>query len=222
MTRARYRHRAVLLGALLLAVLAADAVLLRQRGRDRAELVRLRADMTALERQRADAILAADAAKAAVLLELLRRRAQRDDALHLAVNTDSGFVALERGPDRLRVMPARIGPSRRVGVPPDTLPIAVPRGMRTIERILVAGDRYALPEWLWGDRGVPRPAPAAPLRWAGPIAVVTTGGTLLYAVPDDGPLAEHRYVMPGAVQLAADDLRAIRSSLRPGLRVYFF
>jgi hypothetical protein len=51
---------------------------------------------------------------------------------------------------------------------------------------------------------------------------VTTGGTLLYAVPGSGPLADSSYVMPGSVRLDAGDLRAIRENLTPGTRVYFY
>jgi hypothetical protein len=211
-----------MLTGLLLALLALDIGLLVRRERYRGEIVRLRAGMSALERQRADAIVAADADKAGVMLELMRRQAQGDDDVHLAVNTDSAFVALERGAARLRVMPAEIGPERRVGTAPDTLQVVVPRGMRAIERLLSAGDRYALPAWLWVDRQLPVPAARADSGWTGPAAILTTGGTLLYSRPTAGPLADSTYVMPGAIRLAERDLRAIRENLAPGTRVYFF
>jgi hypothetical protein len=51
---------------------------------------------------------------------------------------------------------------------------------------------------------------------------VLSGGTLLYALPASGPLADSTYVMPGAIRLAVDDLRAIRENLSTGTRVYFF
>jgi hypothetical protein len=222
MSRFRFRRRSVILTASLFVLLAADGVLVWRRARYREEIERLRAGMTEMERKRADAIVAADNDKATVMLELMRRQSQGDDAIHLAVNTDSGYVALERGAARLRVMPAEIGPERRVGTPPDTQHMVVPRGVRTIERLLGDSDRYALPAWVWADRGLPAAADRAAAGWTGPAAIVTTGGTLLYARPSAGPLADSAYVMPGAIRLDARDLRAIRENLRTGTRVYFF
>ena len=99
----------------LVALLLVDGLLLRRRARYRAETVRLRAGMSELEQKRADGIMAADVDKATLRLKLMRRQARGDVALHLAVNTDSGYVALDRGRARLRTMPARIGPERWVG-----------------------------------------------------------------------------------------------------------
>lgn len=222
MSRFRFRRRSVILAAALVLFLLIDVALLVRRQRYRDEVERLRAGMSELERKRTDAIVAADADKATVMLELMRRQAQGDDAIHLAVNTDSSFVALERGAARLRVMPAEIGAERRVGTSPDTLQVVVPRGMRAIERLLTAGDRYPLPGWLWTDRGLPVPAERSDSGWTGPAAIVTTGGTLLYSRPAAGPLSDSSYVMPGAIRLAERDLRAIRENLAPGVRVYFF
>ena len=222
MSRFRFRRRSVILSVSLLLLLVVDGLLVWRRSRYRDEIDRLRAGMTAIERQRADAIVAADNDKATVMLELMRRQSQGDDAIHLAVNTDSGYVALERGAARLRVMPAEIGPERRVGTPPDTLHAVVPRGVRGIERLLGDSDRYALPAWLWADRGLPMPAERAGAGWTGPAAIITTGGTLLYARPASGPLADSAYVMPGAIRLSVRDLRAIRENLVAGTRVYFF
>lgn len=222
MSRFRFRRRSVILTALLVLLLVIDGLLLWRRARYQEEVARLRAGMTELERKRADAIVAADADKASVMLELMRRQAQGDEAIHLAVNTDSGFVALERGAARLRVMPAEVGPERRVGTPPDTIRMVVPRGVRAIERLLTDSSRFALPAWLWADRGLPTPAVRSEPGWTGPAAIVTTGGTLLYSRPAAGPLADSAYVMPGAIRLSDRDLRAIRANLAAGTRVYFF
>lgn len=222
MSRFRFRRRSVILAASLVLLVVADGLLLWRRSRYREEIDRLRAGMTAIERQRADAIVAADNDKATLMLELMRRQSQGDDAIHLAVNTDSGFVALERGAARLRVMPAEVGPERRVGTPPDTQHVVVPRGMRSIERLLGDSDQFVLPAWVWADRGQSAPDQRAGPGWTGPAAIITTGGTLLYSRPSSGPLADSAYVMPGAIRLAARDLRAIRENLVPGTRVYFF
>jgi hypothetical protein len=218
----RVRRRIVVLTLVLVALAALDGFLLLKRTRYREETARLRTGMTSLERQRADAIVAADADRATLLIELLRRQAQGDEALHLAVNVDSAFVALDRGTARLRTMSAVIGPERRVGAPPDTMHAVVPRGMRVVERLLGKGDRYELPAWLWLDRGLPVPEVRSDSGWTGAQAIVTTGGVLIYSIPASGPLADSSYVMPGAVRVSAADLVAIRENLTTGTKVYFF
>lgn len=218
----RVRRRTLLLTLLFVAILLLDGFLLLRRGRYREETQRLRAGMTELEQQRADAIVAADTDQAALMIEIMRRQAQGDETIHLAVNTDSGYVALDRGAARLRTMVARVGPERRVGVPPDTVHAVVPRGVRSIEQLLGPGDSWPLPAWLWADRGLPPADASGGAGWTGPQAIVTTGGTLLYSLPDSGPLADSSYVMPGAIRLDAGDLRAIRANLSAGTRVYFY
>lgn len=51
---------------------------------------------------------------------------------------------------------------------------------------------------------------------------MTSGGTLLYALPAEGPLSDSSYVMPGTIRLEAADLKAIRENITLGMRVYFF
>lgn len=178
--------------------------------------------MSALDRARADAIVDAEADRSDLIVQLARRQSVGDDALHLAVSSESSFVALDRGGVRLRVMPATFGPERRVGIPPDTLLVTAPRGMRLLERRLVGADRFELPKWVWVDRGLPVPAERSGDGWLGDDALVTSGGTLIYSLPKTGPLADSTYVMPGAVRLKSSDLAAIRENITPGMRVYFF
>jgi hypothetical protein len=218
----RVRRRTLLLTLVLVSLVLADGFLLVRQGRYREETARLRAGMTALERGRADALLVADADRATLMVEIMRRQAQGDDAVHLAVNTDSGYVALDRGGARLRTMSARIGPERRVGASSDTTQVVIPRGLRTVERVLGATDVHPLPSWLWADRGLPTPPTVAEPGWTGDHAILTSGGTLLYTLPEQGPLADSSYVMPGAVRLSAGDLKAIRENLTLGTRVYFY
>ena len=214
--------RTIILALMLLGLAAVDGFLLYKRSRYREETTRLRAGMSSLERDRADAIIAAENDRTALMLQLARRQSFRDDALHLAVNSESSYVALDRGGVRLRVMPAQFGAEQRVGVPPDTLWVAVPRGMRTVERRLTVTNRFDLPTWLWADRGLPVPTARWESGWTGADALVTTGGTLIYALPAIGPLADSTYVMPGAVRLSPSDLEAIRANVTLGMRVYFF
>ncbi|MEQ1693285.1 MAG: hypothetical protein ABMA00_18480 [Gemmatimonas sp.] len=214
--------RTIILALVLLGLAAVDGLLLYKRGRYREETERLRAGMSTFERDRTDAIVAAEADRTGLMLQLARRQSFGDEALHLAVSSESSFVALDRGGVRLRVMSARFGPERRVGVPPDTLWVAVPRGMRTVERRLVEADRFELPTWLWTDRGLPQPADRWEVGWLGADALVTSGGTLIYALPTAGPLADSSYVMPGTIRLQQTDLNAIRDNVTLGMRVYFF
>lgn len=222
------RRRSAALLFLLLALLAADGALWARRARYRAETARLRAGMTALERARADALLAAEADRATLGVALIRRQAAGDDALHLAVNVDSGYVALERGAVRLRRFPAEVAPDPAAAPadapsdapadpaarPPATVPLVTPRGLRHVERVMVQGDPPPdHPGW---------PEALTTVPWPTPLAVVASGGALIYAPPDSGPLAPPQRVLPGAVRVAAGDLAAIRASITPGMRVYFF
>jgi hypothetical protein len=218
----RVRRRTLLLVLLLLAIGLFDGFLLLRRSRYREESVRLRAGMSTLERARADAIVAAQADRAELMLELMRRQAVGDDGLHLAISTDSSYLALDRGSARLRQFSVEIGPARRVGVAPDTVHVAIPRGVRAVQRLLAASDRYELPAWVWVDRGLPVPAVRADTGWVGRGAIVTTGGTLIYSLPTAGPLADSSYVLPGSLRVPAGDLAAIRENLVSGMRVYFF
>lgn len=207
---------------LLLVVLAVDGVLVWRRARYRAETERLRAAMTVLERQRADAIVAAEQDQVGLMMELIRRQATGDERLHISVSAESSFVALDRGSARLRVMPARFGAETRVGTPPDTARVTTPRGARTVERVLDEGSAYPLPRWVWSDRGLGVPAEQSAPGWTGSHAIVTSGGTLIYSLPKSGPLADTAWVMPGAVRVSATDLAAIRANLTRGMSVYFF
>lgn len=218
----RGRRRTILLVLCLVTLLGVEGALAWRRAAYRAETARLREGMTELERRRADAMVAADAEGAQLRLSIAQRQARGDDALHLAVHLDSGYVALDRGSARLRVMPARIGPARRVGLPPDTMHMAPPLGLRALTTVVGGRDSLELPAWLWADRGLPEPVQRAQPGWTGPLALVTSGGTLLYSLPTSGPLADSSYVMPGAIRLEAADLRAIRENLAPGMRVYFY
>jgi hypothetical protein len=138
------------------------------------------------------------------------------------VSADSAFVALDRGAARLRVIPAAFGPEGVVGAPPDTSHVVVPRGTRTIERLLGPGDVYPLPAWVWTQRGQPVPENRAVAGWTGANAIVMSGGTLIYSMPSSGPLADSSYVMPGTVRVPSADLAAIRENLARGMTVYFF
>jgi hypothetical protein len=205
----------------LLAMAACDAFVVARRRHYETEIARLRASMSGVERERADALVAGERNKLMVAMELLRRQARIEPALHLAVALDSGAMYLERDGAVLRRMPVHIGPERRVGVAPDTVPLAAPRGVRTIAGVLSDSALWEVPEWVYVDKGV---APPSARTFAGALgaAIVLDGGTVIYSLPRVGPLSDSTYVMPGAIRARSEDLRAIAPNLSAGMRVFFY
>jgi hypothetical protein len=206
----------------LCVLVALDVWLVRKRARYVEEDARLRESMSGLQRQQADAILSNEQNKVRMMIELVRRQAQIDKQLHLAIPVDSGVMYLEQEGALLREMPVQMGPERRVGIPPDTVYMAAPRGTRTVERILGAEDAWEVPAWAYNDRGLPTPTDRALKAALGPAAVVLVGGTVIYSLPSVGPLNDSTYILPGSVRTRAADLQAIAANLKPGMTVYFY
>ena len=113
-------------------LLAADAWLVYKRGEYQQEVARLRHGMTAVERQRADVVFAANKDKVRVMYALIRRQAEGDRALHLTVAMDRSEMYLELEGVRLREMPIAVGPEQLVGAPSRQVPVAAPLGQRTV------------------------------------------------------------------------------------------
>jgi hypothetical protein len=210
------------MGFALVVLIALDVWLVRKRGRYVDEDARLRESMSALQRQQADAILSNEQNKVRMMIELVRRQAQIDKQLHLAVPVDSGVMYLEQEGALLREMPVQVGPERRVGTPPDTVYMVAPRGTRTVERILGASDAWEVPAWVYTDRKFAPPVSRALKGALGPAAVVLVGGTVIYSLPTVGPLNDSTYVLPGSIRTRAADLQAIAANLKAGMTVYFY
>jgi hypothetical protein len=210
------------MGLSLCLLVAMDVWLVRKRARYVEEDTRLRESMSGLQRQQADAILSNEENKVRMMIELVRRQAQIDKQLHLAIPVDSGVMYLEQEGALLREMPVQVGPERRVGTPPDTVYMATPRGTRTVERILSADDAWEIPAWVYADRGVAQPTDRALKGALGPAAVVLVGGTVIYSLPSVGPLNDSTYVLPGSMRTRAADLQAIAANLKPGMTVYLY
>ncbi len=113
-------------------LLAADAWLVFKHGEYQQEVARLRHGMTAVERQRADVVFAANKDKVRVMYALIRRQAEGDRALHLSIAVDRGEMYLELEGVRLREMPIAVGPEQLVGSPSRQVPVAAPLGQRTV------------------------------------------------------------------------------------------
>ena len=210
------------MGFSLVVLVALDVWVVRKRTRYVEEDARLRESMSTLQRQQADAIMSNEQNKFRMMIELVKKQAQIDKELHLAVPVDSGVMYLEQDGALLREMPVQVGPERRVGTPPDTVYMAAPRGTRTVERILGESDPWEVPAWVYADRGITPPADRTLKGALGPAAVVLVGGTIIYSTPTVGPLNDSSYVLPGSVRTRAGDLQAIAANLRPGMKVYFY
>lgn len=206
----------------LLVLIGMDAWLIAQRVKYSSEIKRLRAGMTNAERSKTDLILETEQNKLKVMIELLKRQARGDKELHLSVSVDSGLMVLEREGALLREMRIEVGPEKTVGTSPDTARIVVPRGQRTVEKILDGNDVWELPRWVFTERGVAVPADRKLKGGLGPVALVLNGGTLVYSLPTAGPLADSAYVMPGAIRGKREDFKAILPNLKPGMTIYFY
>lgn len=121
----------------VLAMLAVDALIIMKRQSYKAEVTRLRGSMSEQERAKTDAIVAAEENKTRIALELARRQAKLERALHLAVSLDSGTMTLEREGAVLREMPVAFGPETKVG--PDSIPVVIPRGETSIVTVAAEG-----------------------------------------------------------------------------------
>ena len=222
MTSRRRRFLTTILGGVLLVVLAVDVFLIVRRQRYEAEETRLRENMTEVERLKADAIVAKERERTEVMFELIRRQALGDPTLHLSVMLDSSVMVLERSNAILRRMPVSIGAEQAVDTLPGARRVAIPSGVRTLERLIGAEERYELPEWVWTQRDQPIPENRADPDFLGAGGFVLNGGTLVYALPKSGPLSDSSWVMPGTIRISAEDLEAIQPNLVRGMKVYLF
>jgi hypothetical protein len=219
--RRSYRGFVITLTLAVAIFVALDVFLVMRYQRYQRETRELRAAMSDVERKRTDEILAQNENRLKVMVELFRRQAKVDPALHLSVSLDSSVMYLQREGALLREMPITVGPERRVGTPPDTVHIAAPRGKRTVEAVMGENEAWDVPAWVYADRGIPAGETRLPGA-LGPAAIRLDGGTVIYSLPSVGPLNDSSYVLPGAIRVRASDLKAIAPNLRPGVAVYFY
>jgi hypothetical protein len=218
--RSRRARNAILVIVIL--AIAANVVLAARYLRYREETNRLRAGMTKAQLERADAVVAAERHRLRVEFELIRRQARGDRQLHLAVNVDSGRMILERDGVVLREMAVRLGPERFPGPLGDSTISVQSLGQRTVERVLSERDTWEIPRVVFDDRGMPVPDNRRLRGALGDAAILLSGGTVVYAVPESGPLADTSYVLPGSLQVAAADLEALSANIKPGMIVYLY
>jgi hypothetical protein len=207
---------AIFIGVLLVA----DAVFTWRWLRYRRETREMRASLNAAERGRLDLLLEATGQRAQLMMEVARREARGADQLNLAVSLDDGVMYLQRQGARLREMKVRIGPEATVGEAPGAIKIAAPRGKRTVVRMLSGAYEYELPAWVWTQRGMQPPSNRRAGGALGPVAIVLSGGVVIYSEPAPSPL-EPGHPLPGAVLADRNDLDAILENVKPGMPVYF-
>jgi hypothetical protein len=209
-------------GGLIVLTLIFDGLVLERRARYQSETERLRAGMSDFERARTDAILGSHEQRFGMMMELLRRQAKGDKEIHLAISVDSARMYLEREGALLRTIPVEVGPERRIGIAPDTVRLAVPRGTRSVQAILGPRDVWEIPAWVYTDRGLTAPDHSRLAGALGPRAIVLDGGTVIYSIPTAGPLNDSSYILPGSIRASAADLDAIAPNLASGMAVYFY
>jgi hypothetical protein len=219
--RAAYPRIVTAMAIGVCALLAVDAWTLYKRWRYSRQIAGAHASMSDVERRQAEAILAAAEDRTRLQLALVRRDAQLENDLNLAVSLEKGRLYLQREGAQLREIPLRIGPEKKIGPGEGAVQVAAPRGRFTIADVVSGSHRWRAPEWLLADRGLP-PAPRDFAGGLGPIAIVLSGGAVIYSDPASGPLADKGYVMPGAARASAADLEAIREVLEVGMPVYFY
>ena len=206
----------------LAVMLAADGWLVWKRIRYDQEINRLRGGMTEVERERTDVVLASNENRLQIMMELIRRQALGDQDLNLAIALDSGVMYLQREGAVLREMRMEVGPERTVGESADTVRMAAPLGARTIERLYDGTHAWDVPGWVYLDRGLPVPDERVVRGALGPRAIQLSGGTVIYSMPEVGPLNDSTYVMPGSIRVSEEDLDAIAPNLKPGQTVYIY
>jgi hypothetical protein len=202
--------------------IAANGVLAAQYVRYQDETARLREGMTKAQRERADAVVAAERHRLRVSFELIRRQARGDRELHLAVNVDSNHMVLERDGVKLREVDVQIGQEQFTLPTSDSAVSVSTLGERTVERILRKGDPWTVPASVFRDRGMAEPEDRSIRGALGEFAFLLTDGTVIYATPESGPLADSAYVLPGSVRAPAEDLKAMAVNIRRGMAVYFY
>ncbi|MGH7663745.1 MAG: L,D-transpeptidase [Gemmatimonadaceae bacterium] len=210
------------MGIALLVMLAVDFWLVYKHVAYRNEIERLRSGMTDVEQRRTDVLLESTENRLAIMVELIRRQAQLDERLNLAIAVDSGVMYLQREGAELRRMRIAVGEEKTVGTPPDTVHLAAPLGERTVERVLDGDDAWEVPAWVYRDRGLAVPGDREIAGALGPAAVILNGGTVIYSMPESGPLNDSSYVLPGSVRVSEEDANAIAPNLAPGVKVYFY
>lgn len=219
--RESYPRIAVCVALCIAALLLIDLPLIYKRFEYGRELTLLRASMSQAEVSRVNAIEAAENNLLAMTVELARREAMGSKELHMVVDSEKSLMYLQREGAVLREMRVSMGPEASVGVQPDTVCLAPPRGKRLVIKVVKDTYRWAVPESAFVHQGKPVPEDRTLTGALGPLAIILECGAFIYSKPAAGPLSDANYIPPGSVRVEAADLDAIKANLQPGMAVYF-
>src|SRR5262249_17228216 len=114
--------------------------------------------MTALERERSDALMADAQGRAALHTAMVRAEAVRDRGLNLSVSVASGTMELEREGAQLRQMTVEVGGEKAVEGEGEGVRVVAPRGKRQLVRVVDGTYTWTVPRWVYLQRGVAVPA----------------------------------------------------------------
>lgn len=217
-----YPRSAVFLAIAITVFLLIDISLVCRHIRFVHEQSALQSAMVRAEIRRTEAQATAERSLVAARMHLARREALMDLTPHLSVDRAKGVMYLQRDRAVLREIPISLGPI--TAAPPDStsLALAPPGGRRTVREVVDAGYPFQVPESVFLQLGEPVPADRTVTGALGPLAIVLDGGTVIHTRPESGPFNDARYLLPGAVRVEKADLLAIKETLHPGMRVYFY
>ena len=223
-------RRALLALALLLAAASLLAAWIA-RGRAQGyadEAARLTGDMTDAERALQAHILATQAEREDLVVDLLElqiaRAAAQEDGRHLRLSLEERTLALVEDGRVLRELPVALGPEGPiVGADGSRWFFPLPVGQLSVGWAGTEEPR-PVPEWWYVASGEPDPGegqrPVAALY--GAASIILSDGTVIYASPTEGPWAAEDAVRHGGIECAPADLLAIMPVVSPGMPVYAY
>ncbi|MBJ6724585.1 hypothetical protein [Geomesophilobacter sediminis] len=177
----------------------------------------LRASLERVQVTHDQALTATEGNLAANVGAQARRATLAARAMHLSIDTGKGTMYLLRDGAVLREMAVRL--PKPAGTAD---PLRSPRGRRFVVRVVDETYPWEVPRSVFQQRGLPIPADRNVRGALGPVAVILDGNAVIYSRPKSGPLSDREYVLPGSVRAQADDLRAVRAVLKPGMAIYLY
>lgn len=178
--------------------------------------------MTKAEQRRLETITSLQSNQLALNTEITRRMATGDTDLHLTVDTKKGLLFLAREGAELRTMTVNAAQETVIGSPSDRVRIVLPQGKRMVVDVVDSQYKWLAPDWVYSQRGQPVPSSNPITGGLGPLAIFLDSGTIIYSRPEVGPLNDDKYILPGSIQMATADIKAIRKAVHPGMVVYFY
>ncbi|MCM0083843.1 hypothetical protein L4X63_19845 [Geomonas sp. Red32] len=212
-----YPRRTVLYTVAIAIFLLADLILIAKHLQYLREQPKRLASMDQADLLRTESVEQTERNLAERRMLLGRRQAMLARGPHLSIDCSRGVMYLQHDRAILREMPVRLGSALTAATPDGSLQVPLKRSRRILagENGQVTAPAAPLP----GTAAAPEGAAAA--AGSDPLPVFLEGGIAIYPLPEDGALSGGRYP-PDAIEVARSDLEAIRETLHPGMRVYFY